>query len=418
MNKINTVEKGDKLEMQVFKILKKLLENEEFYLSGKRSKIYLKKDYYSSITKNKINVDIAIETYLPNQKTYSLLTVFECKNYETKIPVEKIRAFSSVLNEIGANKGIIVSKMGFQKGVYDTAKATNVGLCVINRKNELDWINTRLDKKYKQYNITEINSYLFNEIKSDFFAYYNNKHFDNFPKLLINIGVIDKYKNKEEFIKIPYKTEQQIFKEIEKITPNVYINGKLDSDKLIEFIEKQYKAKFIFEQTLDFNNHHKTLGKIKFNPLEIFITKELKNDYYRWRFTLAHEIGHLFLHSKLLSQFIEDNIENEQTIFRYGTGDKINKRMEIQANIFASLLLLPKAPLLKLVKDYFIEIRNYKGRLYLDNQGVNRTLTYNLLSRIKEKFEVSHEVGKYRLISLKLLIDKTDNSIKQILRSI
>lgn len=92
--------------------------------------------------------------------------------------------------------------------------------------------------------------------------------------------------------------------------------------------------------------------------------------------------------------------------------------MEIQANMFASLLLLPEKPLRKIVKDYFIEIRNYKGRLYFDNQPINRQLTYGLLGKIKEKFGVSHEVGKYRLISLNLLEDKTDNSIKQIIRNL
>ena len=240
MNKINTVKKGDKLEIQIFNILKRLLDNEEFYLSGKRSKIYLKKDYYSALTKNKIIVDVAIETYLPNMDTYSILTVFECKNYETKIPVEKIRVFQTVLNEIGAHKGIIVSKLGFQKGVKDTAKVTNIGLCVLNKNEELNWINTRLLKK-----------------------------------------------------------------------------------------------------------------------------------------------------------FIDDNIENEQTIIHYNTSDKVNKRMEIQANIFASLLLLPEIPLKRLVKQYFKKERIHKNHLYLDHQLCNRQLVYSLLSEIKNKFEVSHEAGKY-----------------------
>ena len=79
---------------------------------------------------------------------------------------------------------------------------------------------------------------------------------------------------------------------------------------------------------------------------------------------------------------------------------------------------MPEIPLKMLVKNYFTEIRNYKGRLYLDHQPCNRQLAYNLLSEIKEKFGVSHETGKYRLISLNLLVDVTDNSIKQIFKSI
>jgi len=92
--------------------------------------------------------------------------------------------------------------------------------------------------------------------------------------------------------------------------------------------------------------------------------------------------------------------------------------MEIQANMFASLLLLPEKLLRKIVKDYFIEIRNCKGRLCLDNQPIIGWLTCGLLGKMKEKFGVSHEVGKYRLISLNLLEDKTDNSITQIIRNL
>ena len=418
MNKSNTVEKGDKLEIQVYNILKKLLLNDDFYLSGKRSKIYLKKDYYSALTKNKIIVDVAIETFLPNKETYSILTVFECKNYETKIPVEKIRAFRSVLDEIGANKGIIVSKLGIQKGVKDTAVVTNIGLCVVNKDEELNWINTRLDKKQQEYDTDNINSFLIKDLKANFFGYFNKKSYENLPNLLIDIGVIDRFENKQEFIKIPYKSEQQISDEINKISENIYINNKLNSEKLIDYIKNEHRFKFIFDQSLEMYNKHQILGKIKFRPKEIYITKELQTDNFRWRFTLAHEIGHLILHSKLLENFIESNIENEETILHYNTTNKVNRRMEIQANMFASLLLLPEKPLRKIVKDYFIEIRNYKGRLYFDNQPINRQLTYGLLGKMKEKFGVSHEVGKYRLISLNLLEDKTDNSIKQIIRNI
>ena len=418
MNKINTVKKGDKLEIKIFNILKRLLDNEEFYFSGKRSKIYLKKPYYSALTKNKIIVDVAIETFLPNMDTYSILTVFECKNYETKIPVEKIRVFQTVLNEIGAHKGIIVSKLGFQKGVKDTAKVANIGLCVVNKNEELNWINTRLDRKHQQYDTTKVNSFLQRDIKTDFFSYNNKKIYENFPDLLINIGVIDRFENKQEFIKIPYKSEYQIQEEINKVAEHIYLNDKLDINKLVEFIKNQYKVEFIFDKKLDFYNNHQTLGKISFKPSKIFITKELQSEIYRWRFTLAHEIGHFFLHSKLLKKFIDDNIENEQTIIHYNTSDKVNKRMEIQANIFASLLLLPEIPLKRLVKQYFKKERIHKNHLYLDHQLCNRQLVYSLLSEIKNKFEVSHEAGKFRLISLNLLVDATDNSIKQILRSI
>ena len=48
---INTVDKGDKFEEQVHSILKKMVENDEFIGSGKRSRIFWKKGYYSQARK-------------------------------------------------------------------------------------------------------------------------------------------------------------------------------------------------------------------------------------------------------------------------------------------------------------------------------------------------------------------------------
>ncbi|WP_366030664.1 ImmA/IrrE family metallo-endopeptidase [uncultured Brachyspira sp.] len=43
----------------------------------------------------------------------------------------------------------------------------------------------------------------------------------------------------------------------------------------------------------------------------IFISNRLKYDSTRWRFTLAHEIGHIILHKQYLEKYMdifEDNI--------------------------------------------------------------------------------------------------------------
>ncbi len=71
----NTVSKGDKFESQVHDLIKKMLNNGDFIVSGKKSKIFWKKDYYSQDRKKDIIFDIAIETYLEeNAKNYSFLT--------------------------------------------------------------------------------------------------------------------------------------------------------------------------------------------------------------------------------------------------------------------------------------------------------------------------------------------------------
>ena len=419
MNKINTTEKGDLFEKKVFEIIKKLLDNEDFFVSGKRSKIYWKKSYVSKETNSNVIVDISIETFLPNADKYSQLTIIECKNYESAVPINDIREFGSILNEIGTHKtnGIMISKSRFQEGAYNFAVSTGIGLAILKDKSELDWINYRIDRKYNQYNIDDINSFLSNNSETDFFAYINKYCFENLPDLLLNIGIIDKFNNKQEFINIPYKTEEQIVAEISKLPSNIYIDNKLDTDILINFLAEKYNADFILDSSLNIYNHNKILGKIAFNPLKIYLTKELKEECFRWRFTLAHEIGHLILHSEVLKNYINNNIDNETTIFHNETSDRINNRMEIQANIFATRLLLPDIPFKILVQQYFIKERILKGHLYLDNQSCNRILVNNLLLEIKYSFGVSLEVGKIRLKNLNLLIDKTENSIESILRN-
>jgi len=419
MNVLNTTKKGDEFELQVFAIIKDLLDKDDFFVPGKRSKIFWQKTYKSNITNDEIIIDVSIETYLPNAEKYSQLTIFECKNYKPSIPVsvDKIRVLRSVMQEIGAHKGVIISKTRFQKGVIDTAKATNVGLCIINTKNQLDWINYRVDRIHNQYSIDKIDSILTENSDKSFFAYSNSGCFENLPDLLINLGVIDKFQNKQEFVNIPYKSEELIKKEVYELPRNVYIENKLDTDELAKFLAEKYNVEFIFDNNLDMYNHNKILGKISFNPLKIYVTNELIEDYYRWRFTFAHEVGHLILHSDILRNFISDNFDNEQTIFQSDISERINKRMEIQANIFATKLLLPEEPFIKLVQQYFIKERIHKKYLYLDNQPCNRNLVNNLLGEIKYKFGVSLEVGKIKLKNLNLLVDKTENSIGAILRN-
>jgi hypothetical protein len=97
MSKIkNTVSIGDKFESQVFDLIKKLVENEDFIVSGKKSKVFWKKGYYSQARKKDVIFDIAIETYLnANAENYSSLIIIECKDYEGTVPVDDVEEFGS-----------------------------------------------------------------------------------------------------------------------------------------------------------------------------------------------------------------------------------------------------------------------------------------------------------------------------------
>lgn len=413
------MKKGDTFEEKVFHIIKDLVVNEEFFVSGKNSKVFWKKKYSSIKTNSQVEVDISIETYLKGAEKYSFLIVIECKNYKGKIPVNDIRELGSVLNEIGEHntKGILISNSAFQKGTIEFAKSTKIGLGRINFANEIDWINHRLDQKEKVLSLEKSNQQLTSEYleNTNFIAINNNHVFNSLPDFLINAGVLDRYYNLPKYINIPYKSEENIENSvIEIFDRSLYNNGQLNIAKACLKLTDLYKVEFLFNEKLPIH----ILGKIEFNPLKIFITKSLQSDINRWRFTVVHEFGHLVLHKQLLNKYIVKKVDNVDALsFIQSDTFSNNKRLEIQANIFASIALLPYNPLLKCVEEFFERENIYKGSLFLDNQPINQRLVFGFLNELKMNFGVSKDVAKYRLIGLGLLRDTTDISITNIMRN-
>ncbi|MFA5850273.1 MAG: ImmA/IrrE family metallo-endopeptidase [Bacteroidales bacterium] len=420
MSTENTTKKGDAFENKVFDIIHGLLITDEFYVSDKRSQIFRKKGYYSESRKDNITVDISIETYLKHSDKYSFLSIIECKNYCTKgIPVDDVEEFDSKLNQIGEHntKGIIVTNSHFQKSAINLAMSKKIGLIRINENNEVDWVNYRKDRRY-DFSLNSTESKLSSEIfNSNFIGFYNQKSFLDIPNVLIEIGAIDKYFNKPLYINLPYRTETEIENTIRDFELyKFYPEGKLDSDLVCKYLKDKYKLSFNFNEDLGSLNSSKILGKLSFKPLKISISNDLLSDKNRWRFTLAHEIGHFVLHYEDLRGYFDENFDNEMTI-DYNIGNLLpfnNKRLEIQANIFASRLLIPQNKFIYHVKDYFVRERINKGHLYFDWQKCNIDLTMRLLFELENIFGVSKEALKIRLISQGLLIDATDTSLQRI----
>ena len=73
--------------------------------------------------------------------------ICECKNWRTNIPREVVHAFRTVVSEAGANRGYIISRVGFQTGAQYAAQSTNVELVTFAEFQELyfsKWYNKRL----------------------------------------------------------------------------------------------------------------------------------------------------------------------------------------------------------------------------------------------------------------------------------
>ncbi len=78
-----------------------------------------------------------------------------------------------------------------------------------------------------------------------------------------------------------------------------------------------------------------------------FIIKVRENQVTsRINFTIAHELGHLFLH---MGYQINESLWNDSTIIEYNR--RGNSEKELQANEFAASLLMPKAEYIKIVNE-------------------------------------------------------------------
>ena len=59
------------------------------------------------------------------------LTLVECKYWDSSVTREKVGYFKSILDDLKAHKGIIVTTKGFQKGAISYAQSQNIGLIKI-----------------------------------------------------------------------------------------------------------------------------------------------------------------------------------------------------------------------------------------------------------------------------------------------
>ena len=127
---MSTVKKGDAFENKVFKYINEELSKDRLHVNGKRSNAYQKKGYFSKDRESEIITDISIETFLPNASDYSLLTIIECKDYGSAVPVSDVEEFYSKVQQItGVNvKAILATTAALQSSALNFAKSKGMGV--------------------------------------------------------------------------------------------------------------------------------------------------------------------------------------------------------------------------------------------------------------------------------------------------
>lgn len=397
---MNTTSKGSAYEDNVYEYFSSLIENDESALpTQNRSKIFRHRKYQCVGYSREIETDISIEIYNPMAKSdsWSTLVVVECKCYNHIVDIADYDEFCKKLNLISdtAVKGIMVTTKGFSKTTIEMARKMHVGLIVMSDEKK-DWLVSR-DINIEPECMMDV---LCGEKDLGLIpiVYYDGT-FSHPIDLLIAFNVVPTTYN---FFSIPQLSKEAI---IEVVNKELYMFHSRPDD-----ISREIWAKSYSDYQISFGEMTNGIyAKLDPETKILRLSNELIADRKRKNFTLAHEIGHLHLHIDLFKQFGQYQ-EGRSTGYYAFLTDGMQKRLESQANTFASYLLMPDKWFLPEVCRLFKQYSITKNRLYLDKQPCNRMDTHLVLSALSDQFFVSKQAVKYRLMNAGLLIEDSSYS--------
>ena len=375
-----------------FKKLKELIKNQDIPGVSRYNEIFLHKQYASKTAPDvMLNPDITIEVYSnSNKETWSNLLVVECKNHGRKIDNSIYREFVGNLSDYPRSgvRGIMVSSAGFTQQVITLAQSDNIALVVLSEQSDWETIIWRKINSFEQHQFGH--KVLTGEASTSYPIVYSGNSFVTVSDLLQECGI-----PMSKALHIPFMEDNVICKKVEDILQNTkYLIKENFIDCCFSLIAPNYKFDFVEMQ-------EDCLGKCDFKEHVITINSSLSK--HRQNFTIAHELGHIALHSSIVENLfsIEDRESDKNTII----SKSIYGRMEYQANTFASYLLMPNIPFMAEVNKLFKENWITTGRLYHDYQPCNIRDCNVVVGALSSKFNVSQEAVIVRLKRANLYIE-------------
>lgn len=169
----------------------------------------------SKKTGRRRQVDVSIRF---KQGFSDYLAIIECKDYTRRVPVRDVEAFSKKLEALGADKGIMVSRMGFQEDARKTAEADGIDLFTLTEVKS-DWTKTikadvltlpwpaRIEFDYPDFDTsglhTEPRSFQYKDI-----LFYKDQHSPPIP-LYVLVGNMANWVQERE-LKLPCVVESPL----------------------------------------------------------------------------------------------------------------------------------------------------------------------------------------------------------------
>lgn len=401
---MHNVAKGDELELKLLKFLSDQKARGELLCGGypaELCRINPKGLYWHPNRGAYIEFDLVIEFKLKNSEEVHSYIVFECKNYKGKIPVGEAEKFSYSLSSVFKNnsKGIIVVQSGLQSGAEETAKKTGIAIAKLDESG-LQFIIHRSSSILNKQEFIKRDFYSNNKDNKPlkFSSYYNDRFYGSMSDLLN--ALVPSLQSKPPLrdqnpATAPFISDTDIASAVnDLLLKGNYQAGEVDLTKICD----QISVELSFQDEDQWDSHgNEILGHADFERRIILVNRH--ENKHRERFTIAHEIGHFCLeHDRYLRSepvikrdfFKED--ENESK-FDYD-------RLEIQANKFASHLLMPDTAFRMKVREIrkTLDMRNRGyGDVYVDDQPGNQQAYWELLNRLSTHFNVSKQAVELRL---------------------
>lgn len=81
-------------------------------------------------------IDVSIRSQIAG---HDVLVIVQCKDFKSKVNVVRVGEFLSVIRDVGASKGVMVTSTGFTKGARTYAKSNGIDLCHIHDAETRNW---------------------------------------------------------------------------------------------------------------------------------------------------------------------------------------------------------------------------------------------------------------------------------------
>jgi hypothetical protein len=95
------------------------------------------------------DIDILVKTKFLGE---DLTWIIEAKYWKSNVPKEKVLALRTIVDDIGADRGFIISQNGFQSGAYKAAENANITLKTFDelKQTTSELIQEEILKTYKK----------------------------------------------------------------------------------------------------------------------------------------------------------------------------------------------------------------------------------------------------------------------------